>query len=223
MTGRYFVRFALLAAAACASSPKKDSSTTPAAQPTPATAVAFRYLVPVLVDSRFISDRAELFLPQQQLVCSAQEHLSAAEDLWHPRYRANCFAHDGPRNHDRTGERPTERYELPADLVADLAALAELTARQQQLAERVGARLVELVPLDGGHESLALMYELERAAAQGVRASALADIRERAARPGTVTDDQVQRYHYLRVELAALVAARSGPPRTNSSDGEAPR
>src|SRR5262245_56153477 len=86
-------------------------------------------------------------------------------------------------------QQATERYELPDDLVEDLVALADLSARQQQLAERIGARLVESVPLDSGHESQALLYELERAAAQGVQASDLAAIRERQARldDGTVT------------------------------------
>jgi hypothetical protein len=84
---------------------------------------------------------------------------------------------------------------------------------------------VELVPLDRGYESLALMHEFQRAAAQGVPANAMADIQERADRlnDGTVTDNQVQRYHDLRVELVALVASRSGPTRTSSGDGEAPR
>lgn len=160
---------------------------------------AFFYDVEVLDQSRWFHDLPELWLPGQGIACNA----SFGE--------ARAFLSKGPRNQDRHGEeRPTERCELPADVVDDIAELAAITARQRELAARVAARVAPLLPLDESYELDRLEEEMRSARSTHAASAALDDIQQRIdrIRDGTIMDRRARRAHDLRTELAAAMKAR---------------
>ena len=118
--------------AGCASPDASPPSAAPASVP------GIRYSVEVLWEGRMWCDIDEIWLPDQRLACNVSAD------------HARAFDAPAPRNRDRNGhERPTERCELPSDLVAEIVELARLTREQNALAQSLPARLLPLVPLQG--------------------------------------------------------------------------
>jgi hypothetical protein len=167
--------------------------------------LAIRYLVDVLVESRWHGAIAELWLPDAGVACNLASLEWADGAL---QTSANAFAHPRARNHDREGhERPTERVALPPAVAADIVELARLTERRRALAVRVAERLAPLVALDDGHEHTEFLLALRRAHERGADAQRLAAIEQRAdalRMDWTLQVDHARFYRELRGELDAL-------------------
>jgi hypothetical protein len=178
--------------------------------PEPESVRAFRYLVEIVTERPDYVDLPEIYLPEQGIVCNVtSEFAPTSDDPLKSRPMARAFAWKGPRNHDRNGQqRSTERYDLPDDLAAQMVALAELTARQRELAAQVGARVAALVPLDSYYEFDELLNEMRNARSRTVDSSVLDDVQQRMdrIREGSITDDQAGRYRKLRTEVIAATS-----------------
>jgi hypothetical protein len=168
-------------------------------------------LVEVLTERLDYFDLPEVYLPEQRIVCNvSSEFVPTKDDPVKTQPVARAFTYQSSRNHDREGhERPTERLTLPSDLVCEIRALADLTARQRELAGQVGARIAALVPLDAVFELDHLRNEMEVARSRGAAAETINDINARLSKVHEDwTIDQAHRYRDLRSELATLVAPR---------------